>query len=119
MEGGALIALGPNKLSSYLIIRFVVFDALPHPLPVRMRARSSKFRSGLKQAGEAICPEIHIFGRTQERLNQLVPFLWISLGDELTHAIGRREGSGQIQADPAQEFRIAGDLGRNDIKLSQ
>ena len=40
-------------------------------------------------------------------------------GEEFAHALRRRQRAGEVETDAAQEFGVAGEIGRHDLELAQ
>ena len=59
------------------------------PFPVGMSIGPPVSYSHSKEIIETKEPVIHVLGRVQQNIDQLVPFLWILTGQKLDHPFGR------------------------------
>ena len=112
--GRAAEALGRQSLSRHPVIGNVGGNVLANPILIDERMLRIEGRAGIdsEELTEEIGPVIDILGRVQESFDQRIPLVGIPAGQEFTDPVGRRQGSGQVQADAAQELAVAGGLRR-------
>ena len=104
-----------------MVVGLVDGDALPQPLPVELGV--------LAQLGGAAVPAEDLpvpeeeklleLGRIQKDLDDPVALVGVGGSQELADPVGRRQGPGQVQADPPQKLGIAGELRGNDVEFLQ
>src|SRR6185436_8507749 len=76
-------------------------------------------QSDSKEIGKSESPVIHVFGRIQKSLNELVPLVRILARQEFAHSSRRRQGPGHIQTDSPEKFCVARDLRGNNFESAQ
>ena len=114
-------ALGGQPLSRHPVVGNVGGNVLPNPILIDERMLRIEGRPGIhsEHLTEKIGPVIDILGRVQESFDQRIPLAGIPTRQEFTNPVGRRQGSGQVQADAPQELAVGGGFGGNDVEALQ
>ncbi len=115
MPGGPAVALAGHPFPGHLVVGFVAGQAFPDPALVDVGIAIDH----PEEVGEAEGPVVHEFGRVQQPLDQFLPLQRIPVGQEFAHALGGRQRTREVQADPPQEGGVAREARWNDVQFSQ
>ena len=122
MPGGGAVSLSGDPLLGHPVVGTVAGHRVPNPLPVGLAPLGidpHRKYGHPEQIRQPEGPVVHELGGVEQHLDQLLSLPGIGVVQKLPHAAGRRNASGEIQADPAEELGVAGTLGGKDVELSE